>query len=256
MQSTGTEAITFTGAGVSKVTVVNQEVSIQAKTGFSGKTTLKITVTSDVEVKKITADVWVLPLPVTNPVVKVLVDEKTRVQWIRSPNAISYEVMQDGKVLCVTPSVSCTLATVIPAEPAVQIKALGRDNTESNQIQAKYIAAATTRVIPDIALVINFDTAKYNLDAGDKALIRGFAADVVKYGYTKVDITGHTDSRGGIDNNLLSNNRAKAARDYLVSLLPTLKVTVNGYADAINVATNTTTEGMAANRRAEFRVVS
>jgi len=68
----------------------------------------------------------------------------------------------------------------------------GRDNTESNQIEAKYIAAATTRVIPDIALVINFDTAKYNLDAGDKALIRGFAADVVKYGYTKVDITGHT----------------------------------------------------------------
>ena len=256
MQSTGTEAITFTGAGVSKVTVVNQEVSIQAKRGFSGKTTLKITVTSDVEVKKITADVWVLPFPVTNPVVKVLVDEKTRVQWIRSPNAISYEVIQNGKVLCVTPSVSCTLATMIPAEPAVQIKALGRDNSESNQIEAKYIAAATTRVIPDIALVINFDTAKYNLDAGDKALIRGFAANVVKYGYTKVDITGHTDSRGGIDNNLLSDNRAKAARDYLVSLLPTLKVTVNGYADAINVASNTTAEGMAANRRAEFRVVS
>ena len=97
--------------------------------------------------------------------------------------------------------------------------------------------------------------AKYNLDAGDKALIRAFAADVVKYGYTKIDISGHTDSRGGIDNNILSNNRAKASRDYLLSLLPNLKVTINGFADAINVASNSTDTGMAANRRAEFRVV-
>jgi peptidoglycan-associated lipoprotein len=122
--------------------------------------------------------------------------------------------------------------------------------------KAAYVAAPIAVVIPEIALIINFDTAKYNLDAGDKALIEAFAADVVKYGYTKIDISGHTDSRGGIDNNLLSTNRAKSAAAYLLSLLPNLKVTINGYADAINVATNTTVEGMAANRRAEFRVVS
>ena len=93
------------------------------------------------------------------------------------------------------------------------------------------------------------------VDIAKKNCTNAFAADVEKYGFTKIDISGHTDSRGGIDNNVLSNNRAKAARAYLLSLLPNLKVTINGYADAINVATNATVEGMSANRRAEFRVV-
>ena len=247
--------MTFTGAGITQATVVNNEVSVQAKPGFSGKTTVKITVSTEEEVSVITAQVTVIPLPVTNPVVKVLSEEKSRIQWIRSPNAVTYEVTQNGKVLCTTAGTMCTVPQAVSADAPVQIKALGRDQTESTVKQATYIAAPTTPVVPEIALVVNFDTAKYNLDAGDKALIRAFAADVEKYGFTKIDISGHTDSRGGIDNNVLSNNRAKAARAYLLSLLPNLKVTINGYADAINVATNATAEGMSANRRAEFRVV-
>jgi len=121
--------------------------------------------------------------------------------------------------------------------------------------EAKYVEQEVVRVVPDIALVVNFDTAKYNLDAGDRQLIRDFAADVIRFGYKQIDISGHTDSRGGINNNILSNNRAKAARDYLLKLVPNLKVTINGFADAISVAPNTTAAGMAANRRAEFRVI-
>lgn len=230
-------------------------VSVAAKPGFSGKTTVAITLTNNEEISQITAQVLVLPLPVTNPVVKPIADDKSRINWLRSPNAIGYEVIKDGKVICTTAKVSCVVDTLIAPEAKVEIKALGRDQTESLVKEAKYVEPAVTKVVPDIALVVNFDTAKYNLDAGDKALIRAFAADIVKYGYTKIDISGHTDSRGGIDNNVLSTNRAKASRDYLLSLLPNLKVTINGFADAINVATNGTTEGMAANRRAEFRVV-
>ena len=255
LTSAGNTEITFKGVGVSAVTVKDDVVSIAARPGFSGKTTVAITLTNNEEISQITANVIVIPLPVTNPVVKPVAEDKSRVTWVRSPNAIGYEVIQDGKVICTTAKVTCTVSTLIAPEAKVEIKALGRDQTESLVKEAKYVEAAVTKVVPDIALVVNFDTAKYNLDAGDKALIRAFAADVVKYGYTKIDISGHTDSRGGIDNNVLSNNRAKASRDYLLSLLPNLKVTINGYADAINVATNGTAEGMAANRRAEFRVV-
>ncbi len=255
ISSTAVKSVSFTGSGVSQVSVLNNEVAVQAKPGFSGKTTVKITVTTEEEVSTITADVLVIPLPVTNPVVKVVSDAKSRIQWIRSPNATSYEVTQNGKLLCTTAGTICTVAQAVSADAPVQIKALGRDQTESTVKQATYVAAPSTPVVPEIALVVNFDTAKYNLDSGDRALIRAFAADVVKYGFTKIDISGHTDSRGGIDNNVLSNNRAKAARAYLLSLLPNLKVTINGYADAINVATNATAEGMTANRRAEFRVV-
>ena len=185
---------------------------------------------------------------------KQVTEETARITWVRSRNAIGYEVTQNGEILCTTKSVSCTLAKVIPAVPAVEVQALGKDQTKSAIIQATYVAAPV-RVIPDVALVINFDTNKYNLDSGDRFLIEKFAFDVQLYKYKEVDISGHTDSRGGVDNNLLSLNRAKASRDYLLKLLPDLKVTINGYADVISVATNATASGMAANRRAEFRVV-
>ena len=252
----GVREISFNGLGIAKVAVVNNEVSIQAKPGFSGKTTVKITLLNDEEISTILAEITVLPTAVTKPIVKVLIGEKTRIQWVRSPNAVSYEVTQNGEVLCATARTSCTILEVVSAELPVQLKSLGKDSTESNLVQATFAAAPKALVIPEVVLVINFGTAKYNVDAGDKALIEAFAAEVVLYGYTKIDISGHTDSRGGIDNNVLSVNRAKAARAYLLKLLPALKVTINGYADAINVASNTTVAGLAANRRAEFRVVS
>ena len=249
------QAVTFKGAGITQVNVVNNEVAVQARPGFSGKTTVAITVTSAEEVSTITAEVIVIPLPVTNPVVRVVSEDRARIQWIRSPNAVTYEVTQGGRLLCTTARSICTVTEGISATEPVQIKALGRDQTESTAKQATYVEAPSVRVVPDVALVVNFDTAKFNLDTEDRRLIRAFAADVERFGFKEVDISGHTDSRGGIDNNVLSNNRAKAARAYLLTLLPNLKVTINGFADAINVAPNTTVQGLAANRRAEFRVV-
>jgi uncharacterized repeat protein (TIGR02543 family) len=249
------QSITFRGAGITQVNVVNNEVAVQARPGFSGKTTVTITVAQAEEVSTITADVIVLPLPVTNPVVRVVSEDRARIQWIRSPNAVTYEVTQNGKLLCTTSRTICTVSEAVAENAPVQIRALGRDQTESTAKQATYVDAKIPQVVPEVALVVNFDTAKYNLDAEDRRLIRAFAAEVVKFGFKEVDISGHTDSRGGIDNNVLSNNRAKSARAYLLSLVPNLKVTINGFADAINVAPNTTAQGLAANRRAEFRVV-
>ncbi len=255
--TTGIKAITFSGAGVSRVAVVNQEVSVQARTGFSGKTTVEITLTSDEEITSITAEVLVLPLPVNNPVVRVVSDSRTRIQWLRSPNATGYEVVQNGRVLCTTVSVvNCVLPERINNNAPVEIKALGRDETESVVRQATFTATPAAPAVPEVALVVNFDTARFNIDAEDRRLIRAFAADVMRFGYTRIDISGHTDSRGGIDNNVLSNNRARAARDYLLTLVPSLRVTIGGFADSINVASNATTSGLAANRRAEFRVIS
>lgn len=247
---------TFQGSGIAEVKVQGEEITVVAKKGYSGITIVKVTVEDDEVISQITANVTVLPLPPVNPVAKPVSEEKTRITWARSPNAIGYEVKQDGKLLCKTSATSCEVAFVVTKEPALEIISLGRDKTVSQPVKATITdPPAPVKIIPDVALVINFDTNKYNIDAKDRALIEGFAKDVVKYGYKEVDISGHTDSRGGVDNNVLSMNRAKASRDYLLSLVPTLKVTINGYADVINVASNNTAAGMAANRRAEFRVV-
>jgi hypothetical protein len=250
-----TKQITFSGSGISKVTVVGTEVSVQARTGFSGATTVKIVLKNDDQVSKITADVLVLPLPPVDPVATVTGKNETRILWNRSPNAISYEVTQGDDVLCATSSTNCVIPRALKSAPQIQIRSLGKSKTISPTVSATYKTAIVPEVIPEIALVINFDTNKYNLDSEDKAKIEAFAADVVLYGYKKIDISGHTDSQGGVDNNLLSINRAKASRDYLLTLVPDLRVVINGYAFAINVAPNTTTAGMAANRRAEFRVI-
>jgi outer membrane protein OmpA-like peptidoglycan-associated protein len=135
--------VTFSGAGISQVAVVNNEVSVQAKPGFSGKTTVKVSVTTEEEVSQITAQVIVIPLPVINPVAKLVSDTKSRVQWIRSPNAVSYVVTQDGKVLCATAGTMCTIPQAISAASPVEVKALGRDSTESIVKQASYVAPAT-----------------------------------------------------------------------------------------------------------------
>lgn len=247
---------TFLGTGISEVKVQGDEITVIAKKGFSGNTVVKVTVEDDEEISQITANVTVLPLPPVNPVAKPLSEEKTRITWARSPNAIGYEVKQDGKLLCKTTATSCVVPFLVPKVPALEIISIGRDKTVSESVDAKVTdPPAPVKIIPDVALVINFDTNKYNIDAKDRALIEGFARDVVKYGFKEVDISGHTDSRGGVDNNVLSTNRAKASRDYLLKLVPTLKVTINGFADVVSVATNNTAAGMAANRRAEFRVV-
>ena len=250
--TTNTKPISFKGVGVAKVAVVGDEVSIEAKRGFSGKTTVLITVENDTEISQIVANVTVLPLPVSKLVVKEITEDRTRISWVRSPNATGYEVTQNGEVLCTTKVASCNLNRSVSEESPVRVQALGKDETKSEPLEAMVVAIKT---VPEVALVVNFDTAKFNIDARDRALIQQFARDVEKFGYKEIDISGHTDSRGGIDNNILSNNRAKAARSYLLQLLPSLKVTINGFADVDSVAPNKTKEGRAANRRAEFRVV-
>ena len=253
--TSGTKEITFSGNGISKVALVGGEVSVEAKPTFSGKTTVNITVKSEnEEVSIITADVIVLPqTPVSGKV--VVTDNSSKISWAKSPNATGYTVLQGDTVLCTSRITMCNLKAPIEKTPAVQVIATGRDKTESLPMTTTYEVVTRTTVTPDIALIVYFDTNKYNLDDVDKAEIRAFAAEVKKYKYTEVDITGHTDSQGGVDNNVLSLNRAKSAANYLIQLVPNLKVTVGGYAATVNAAANDSAAGMAANRRVEFRVV-
>lgn len=70
----------------------------------------------------------------------------------------------------------------------------------------------------------------------------------------KIEISGHTDSKGNETVNLtLSEKRAKAVADYLVSkrIEPT-RITSKGYGSQKPIATNETEEGRKLNRRVEF----
>jgi outer membrane protein OmpA-like peptidoglycan-associated protein len=73
----------------------------------------------------------------------------------------------------------------------------------------------------------------------------------------KVEISGHTDNVGGDGyNQELSENRAKAVVDYLVSKgVPQAQLIHAGYGKLQPIASNETPEGRQENRRTEFKII-
>ncbi len=73
----------------------------------------------------------------------------------------------------------------------------------------------------------------------------------------KIEISGHTDSKGAdAYNKVLSNNRAKAVVDYLISKgISPDRLTSAGYGEEQPIATNDTDEGRQLNRRTEFKII-
>ena len=74
----------------------------------------------------------------------------------------------------------------------------------------------------------------------------------------KIEISGHTDSKGPKDYNLgLSENRAKSVVDYLVKEgIKVSRLSFKGYGETQPVATNDTEEGRQLNRRTEIKIIS
>jgi outer membrane protein OmpA-like peptidoglycan-associated protein/tetratricopeptide (TPR) repeat protein len=74
----------------------------------------------------------------------------------------------------------------------------------------------------------------------------------------KIQISGHTDNVGKpADNLALSNNRAKAVVNYLISKgIAADRLSYKGFGESQPVADNSTEEGRARNRRTELKVIS
>lgn len=103
---------------------------------------------------------------------------------------------------------------------------------------------------------IFFETNKYDLHPDSKAELEYFAEFLKKNAGIKVQISGHTDNVGSdADNQVLSENRAKAVFNYLTELgIDASRLTYKGYGATKPRDTNETEEGRAKNRRTEFRI--
>jgi OOP family OmpA-OmpF porin len=107
---------------------------------------------------------------------------------------------------------------------------------------------------------INFDTAKWTLRPESFAVLDEVGGILIQWPELRVEIGGHCDSRGSDKmNQELSEKRANAVREYLLSKFPQLRpeqYTAAGYGESQPVADNTTVTGMAMNRRVEFKVLN
>lgn len=101
-----------------------------------------------------------------------------------------------------------------------------------------------------------FDTAKATLRAGAREKLSKVAGIVLAYPTLKLAVEGHTDSVGGDSyNQVLSEKRAYAVRDYLVAQgINGNSMTAIGLGKGDPVASNATAAGRQMNRRVEMVV--
>lgn len=102
-----------------------------------------------------------------------------------------------------------------------------------------------------------FETAKYDLKDQSRIELDKLVAFMKTNETLKIELSGHTDNVGDKKSNqLLSENRAKAVLDYVVSKgVAAERMTTKGYGDTMPIASNDTPDGRAENRRTEFKVV-
>lgn len=127
-----------------------------------------------------------------------------------------------------------------------------------NEVYKKNIALKPIKAGESIVLKnVFFDTDKFDLKPQSHAELDKLVAFLKLNKELKIELGGHTDNQGSSSHNLtLSDNRAKAVLNYLVSKgIKADRLSAKGYGDSKPIASNDTDEGRAQNRRTEFKVV-
>jgi outer membrane protein OmpA-like peptidoglycan-associated protein len=114
---------------------------------------------------------------------------------------------------------------------------------------------------PEQVIILNnvfFNTAEWILLPASFEELDKYVAYLKEKSNLKVEISGHTDIVGNdADNQLLSENRAKAVMDYFIQKgISPERMTYKGYGKTRPIADNETDEGRAKNRRVEMKIIA
>jgi outer membrane protein OmpA-like peptidoglycan-associated protein len=101
---------------------------------------------------------------------------------------------------------------------------------------------------------VNFASGSAELTENSMRILDKVAADMQKYPEVEVEIRGYTDNTGSYQGNMvISQRRADSVKQYLVRQgVAPYRITTKGFGPESPVATNSTREGRAQNRRIEF----
>lgn len=124
----------------------------------------------------------------------------------------------------------------------------------NKDVQLKNVKVGSKIVLKNIF----FDTDKSTLRSESTAELERLIKLLNDIPTLKIEISGHTDSRGSDDHNLkLSDARAKAVVDYLVAKgISKDRLKSAGYGETKPIDSNDTEEGLQNNRRTEFEILS
>ena len=104
---------------------------------------------------------------------------------------------------------------------------------------------------------VTFDVDSSAVKPQFRNTLNDVASTLVQYESTYIDVYGHTDSTGSdAYNQTLSERRAQSVSSYLSSRgVQPARLATQGFGESQPVASNTTEDGRAQNRRVEIRIV-
>ncbi len=151
-------------------------------------------------------------------------------------------------------------AQAAQAELARTREELAHREAEARQLRMQQelaaIAATKTEARGIVVTLpsVSFDPGKTTLKPSAKKTLQKIANQLKASQNVRVSVEGHTDNVGNAEKNMqISEKRAAAVRDYLVSLgLPADRIVASGKGEADPVASNKTPAGRSANRRVEL----
>lgn len=102
-----------------------------------------------------------------------------------------------------------------------------------------------------------FATASFDLESKSEVELDKLVDFLNENASLEIEISGHTDDVGDDESNrLLSDNRAKAVKEYLITKgISATRLQHKGYGETMPVASNETEESRAKNRRTEFKIL-
>ena len=105
---------------------------------------------------------------------------------------------------------------------------------------------------------VSFPTNEYALLPSFYDTLDSVSIVLKEYDKTSIKVTGHTDSTGSFQyNQTLSEQRAASVKDYLASRgVSANRMHANGYGPRYPLASNSTPQGRAANRRVEIEILN
>lgn len=132
-------------------------------------------------------------------------------------------------------------------------EAVLRQRLEGTGVRVQRIGNEIKLIMPGN---ITFDTGRSELKTHFYPTLDSVAIVINEFNKTRVDVSGHTDSTGGMElNQRLSEQRAASVGNYLVSQgVVSGRINSVGYGPRYPVADNATASGRALNRRVEVNL--
>jgi len=111
---------------------------------------------------------------------------------------------------------------------------------------------------PVVLRGVEFATSSATLTEGSRPILNAVAEDLRLHPQVRVELQGHTDSRGADAFNLdLSQRRSESVRDYLIAQgVNATRLEAKGYGETQPIADNATKAGQAENRRVSMKAIA